>query len=119
MTPRQTLFLVAYLASPRGNAKLAATVAGYAWPARQGPRLTTFPEIAEAIRAGRERQTRERLQRWAADRRAREKRLEAEIEREWQSMPAWYRLGSCPRRPAGGAGPDGEGACRLHATFCN
>jgi phage terminase small subunit len=49
MTDRQRAFLAAYLGESRRNATHAATTAGYAWPDKQGGRLTTFPEIAAVI----------------------------------------------------------------------
>ena len=62
MTDRQRRFLEALLSGPRGvrsNATRAAEAAGYAWPGKQGPRLRTFPEVAAALRADRERRERE------------------------------------------------------------
>jgi hypothetical protein len=112
MTDRQSAFLAAYLGEARGNAKLAATVAGYSWPAKQGPRLTTFPEIAEAIRVGREREARKWEERWEAELRAQDEEFEAEIEREWQSKPDWYRLGFPPPSKRRGR----RRACRDRAT---
>ena len=50
MTHRQRQFIDAYLYSPdrhaRYNATKAAEAAGYAWPAKQGPRLMTFRSVA-------------------------------------------------------------------------
>ena len=81
MTDRQRAFLVAYLAGGWGwrrNATNAAASAGYAWPAKQGPRLTTFPEIAAEIRATDERLAAE----WKAERKAARKvERKAEAER--------------------------------------
>jgi len=54
MTERQRRFLDLYLSGRPGvcaNATRAAEAAGYAWPGKQGPRLTTFPEIAAALEA--------------------------------------------------------------------
>jgi phage terminase small subunit len=69
MTDRQRAFLDAYLAGRRRNATRAATAAGYAFPDKQGPRLTHFPAIAAEIRA-------------ANERRAAEFRAEIKAERE-------------------------------------
>jgi hypothetical protein len=55
MTDRQRCFLNAFLANDLRNATAAAALAGYAWPDRQGSRLRSYPEIARAIQAERER----------------------------------------------------------------
>ncbi|HEY3585942.1 MAG TPA: hypothetical protein VGK85_02265 [Myxococcaceae bacterium] len=89
MTARQARFLEAFLSGPRGvcwNATRAAEAAGYAWPGKQGPRRRTFPEIAAAIRADRERRDTERRER------SRE-RAAADLERCLQSLPQWHREG--------------------------
>jgi hypothetical protein len=49
LTPRQRLFCEAY--ATRGNATRAATIAGYAWPGKSGPRLTTFPAVKAVLEA--------------------------------------------------------------------
>ena len=95
MTDRQRAFLVAYLADPRRNATRAAASAGYAWPAKQGARLKTFPGVAEAIRAEDERYERERKARWKQDARA----AAAQYRR---SIPEWDRKGL--PRPKGSRG---------------
>jgi hypothetical protein len=54
LTPRQARFVEAYIVGDGGrgmNATRAAEAAGYRWPSKQGPRLMTFPAVAEAIRA--------------------------------------------------------------------
>jgi hypothetical protein len=54
LTDRQARFVKAYLfGGGRGgfSATRAAEAAGYAWPAKQGPRLLTFPAVNEAIEA--------------------------------------------------------------------
>ena len=54
LTDRQTRFVELYVSGPRGvahNATRAAEAAGYAWPAKQGPRLMTFPGVAAVMRA--------------------------------------------------------------------
>ncbi|GAC1474360.1 MAG: hypothetical protein NVSMB9_24590 [Isosphaeraceae bacterium] len=73
MTDRRRRFLEAYLSGPRGiggTATRAAEHVGYAWPGKQGPRLTTFPEVAAAITAEVERRVGE--MRRESRRRARE-----------------------------------------------
>jgi hypothetical protein len=55
LTARQERFVKVYLYGPRGvgyNPTRAAEVAGYRWPAKQGPRLTTFPSVHAAIDEG-------------------------------------------------------------------
>lgn len=62
MTERQAKFLDFYLHGPRGvayNATRAVEAAGYAWPGKQGPRLSTHPEVAAACDAHVERVRRE------------------------------------------------------------
>ena len=52
LTDRQEAFVELYISGPRGvqfNATRAAEAAGYAWPGKQGPRLLTFPEVAELV----------------------------------------------------------------------
>ena len=52
LTGRQKAFVELYISGPRGvqlNATRAAEAAGYAWPGKQGPRLLTFPEVAEIV----------------------------------------------------------------------
>ena len=49
LTARQEQFVKLYISGPAGvrfNATASAREAGYAWPSRQGARLTTFPEVA-------------------------------------------------------------------------
>ena len=80
MTDRQRRFLEALLSGPRSvrsNATRAAEAAGYAWPGKQGPRLMTHPEIAEAIRIDLE-EHRERLF----------ERTRAEADRFWWEVEA-------------------------------
>ena len=53
LTDRQRRFVDLYV-RPEGedggdNATRAAGEAGYAWPAKQGPRLLTFPAVGDAI----------------------------------------------------------------------
>ncbi len=55
LTERQSRFVELYLHGPdrvRLVATQAARAAGYAWPAKQGPRLMTFPHVLAAIEAG-------------------------------------------------------------------
>jgi hypothetical protein len=55
MTERQTRFVELYLNGPPGvcyNATRAAEAVGYRWPAKQGPRLRTFPDVSCAIETG-------------------------------------------------------------------
>ena len=57
-TERQSRFVEHFLHGPDGVrlvATQAARAAGYAWPAKQGPRLLTFPHVLAAIDAGFER----------------------------------------------------------------
>jgi phage terminase small subunit len=50
MTARQRKFVDALLADfPRCSATAAARAAGYTFPGKQGPRLTTYPELAAII----------------------------------------------------------------------
>jgi hypothetical protein len=52
LTDRQGQFVELYTSGPRGvqlNATRAAEAAGYAWPGKQGPRLLTFPGVAERV----------------------------------------------------------------------
>lgn len=52
MTERQQRFVEAFLDRSSAGylcATRAAAVAGYAWPGKQGPRLMTMPEVAEAV----------------------------------------------------------------------
>ena len=58
LTERQSRFVELFLHGPDGVrlvATQAARAAGYAWPAKQGPRLLTFPHVVAAIDAGLER----------------------------------------------------------------
>lgn len=51
---RQARFMELYVSGPAGirfNATRAAEAAGYAWPAKQGPRLLSFPGIAWQVAA--------------------------------------------------------------------
>ena len=55
LTKRQSRFVELFLHGPHGVrliATQAARAAGYAWPAKQGPRLLTFPHVLAAIDAG-------------------------------------------------------------------
>src|SRR3954451_13847562 len=49
LNPRQRTFAIAYWES--GHATEAATLAGYAWPAKQGSRLNSRPDIRAVLRA--------------------------------------------------------------------
>ena len=53
LSERQRTFVLAYVADP--NAAKAATAAGYKKPETQGPRLLRNVQVAEAVRAGRDR----------------------------------------------------------------
>ena len=50
-TPRQRQFVALYLGKAKGNATLAATMAGYRWPGVAGPRLLTDGRIAVLVEA--------------------------------------------------------------------
>src|SRR5262249_5533905 len=75
LNDRQQAFCAAY--ATRSNATRAATLAGYRWPSKQGPRLTTFPAIKVVLEAQYEhqmdelnlelrREQEERARAWAA-----------------------------------------------------
>jgi phage terminase small subunit len=58
LTKRQSRFVELFLQGPDGVrlvATQAARAAGYAWPAKQGLRLLTFPHVLAAVEAGLER----------------------------------------------------------------
>lgn len=55
LTERQRAFVAGFLdRGGRGflNATRAAKAAGFAWPGKAGPRLTTYPTVHRAIEAG-------------------------------------------------------------------
>jgi len=55
LTERQSRFVELFLHGPDGVrliATQAARAAGYAWPAKQGPRLLTIPHVLAAVEAG-------------------------------------------------------------------
>jgi hypothetical protein len=85
LTERQARFVALYLDGPHRGATRAAAAAGYAWPAKQGPRLLTFPAVAAVVREGREPQRREReaeFQRRLAERLAEERRRWRSVRRK-------------------------------------
>ena len=54
MTVRRAAFIELHVCGPdrvRFNASRAAEVAGFAWPAKQGPRLMIVPEVVERVEA--------------------------------------------------------------------
>lgn len=54
LTDRQRRFVELYADGPtplRFNATRSAEAAGYAWPDKQGPRLTTFPAVVAEVHA--------------------------------------------------------------------
>lgn len=54
MTDRRATFIELYVSGEppiRFNATRSAEAAGYTWPAKQGPRLMTIPEVAERVEA--------------------------------------------------------------------
>ncbi len=52
LNDRQKAFARALLTDRRWSATAAARVAGYPWPAKQGPRLLTFPAVAAVVGVG-------------------------------------------------------------------